>query len=198
MGEYTVVPTGVRAEVATKVRTGVRAVFLDRDGVINRAVVRAGKPYPPASVEELEILPGVGQALARLRAAGYALVVVTNQPDIARGTTPRAVVDGIHAHLQQALGLDDIRVCPHDDADGCECRKPKPGLLLRAPRYDMAGSVMIGDRWRDIEAGRAAGCGVTILVDYGYDEAAPRQPDARVGSLAEAVDWLLSSPRAQG
>jgi D-glycero-D-manno-heptose 1,7-bisphosphate phosphatase len=169
-----------------------KAAFLDRDGVINRAVVRRGKPYPPAGVGELEILPGVADAVARLRRAGYAVVVVTNQPDIARGTTTRATVDAIHDHMRHALGLDDIRVCPHDDVDGCDCRKPKPGLLLQAPAHDMPASVMVGDRWRDIEAGRAAGCGVTILVDYGYDEAVPHEPDARVGSLAEAVDWLLA------
>jgi D-glycero-D-manno-heptose 1,7-bisphosphate phosphatase len=169
-----------------------RAAFLDRDGVINRAVVRQGKPYPPATVDEVEILPGVADAIARLRVAGYAVVVVTNQPDIARGATTQATVDRIHAHMKAELGLDDIRVCAHDDADGCDCRKPRPGLLLRPPVHNMAASAMIGDRWRDIEAGRAAGCGVTILVDYGYDEAIPHEPDARVGSLAEAVDWLLT------
>lgn len=169
-----------------------RAVFLDRDGVINRAVVRAGKPHPPASVDELELLPGVPEALARLKAAGYSLVVVTNQPDIARGATTAGAVEAIHARLRATLPIDEIRVCPHDDADGCACRKPKPGLLLRPPRHDLAASVMVGDRWRDIEAGRAAGCGVTILVDYGYDEAPAAEPTARVGSLAEAADWLLA------
>ena len=178
-----------------RVHSVERAVFLDRDGVINRAVVRNGKPYPPASINELEILPGVPEALARLRAAGYRLVIVTNQPDIARGATTMAAVDAIHAELRSTLGLDDIRVCPHDDADGCECRKPKPGLLLREPSHDLAASVMIGDRWRDIEAGRAAGCGVTILVDYGYDEPVRHEPTVRVASLAEAAVWLLDRPR---
>lgn len=169
-----------------------KAVFLDRDGVLNRAAVRDGRPCPPASVGELEILPGVPEALARLRAAGYDLVVVTNQPDIARGTTTIEAVEAIHAHMSRLLGLDDIRVCPHDDDDGCDCRKPKPGLLLRGPAVDMGASVMVGDRWRDIEAGRAAGCGVTILVDYRYDEPIPHEPSVRVGSLAEAADWLLA------
>jgi len=168
-----------------------RAVFLDRDGVINRATVRDGMPRPPASADEMEILPGVPEALERLRAAGYALVVVTNQPDVVRGATTQEVVDAIHARMRAELGLDDIRVCPHVDEDRCECRKPKPGLLLRAPAYDMPKCAMVGDRWRDVEAGRAAGCGVTILVDHGYDEALPNEPDARVASLAEAADWLL-------
>ena len=163
--------------------------------MINRARVRGGKPYSPASVDDLEILPGVPEALARLRGAGYQLVVVTNQPDVARGATTMAEVDAIHSAMRTALGLDDIRVCPHDDGDGCECRKPKPGLLLRAPAHEMAASVMIGDRWRDIEAGRAAGCGVTILVDYGYDELVPHEPTVRVASLAEAAAWLLDRQR---
>lgn len=168
-----------------------RAVFLDRDGVINRAVIRNGRPHPPASVEQLEVLPGVPEALARLKAAGYALVVVTNQPDIARGVVTATSVDAIHQRLRAMLPLDDIRVCPHDDGDRCECRKPKPGLLLQPLHYDMPASAIVGDRWRDLEAGRAAGCGVTILVDYGYDEELRAEPTVRVASLAEAVDWLL-------
>src|SRR5437868_1182812 len=111
-----------------------RAVFLDRDGVINRAIVRDGKPYPPGRIEDLEILPGVREALARLRDAGFRLVVVTNQPDVARGTQRREVIDAMHASLAAALPLDEFRVCDHDDGDGCGCRKPKPGLLEDAAR----------------------------------------------------------------
>jgi D-glycero-D-manno-heptose 1,7-bisphosphate phosphatase len=172
------------------------AAFLDRDGVLNRALVRAAKPYPPSTPDELEILPGVGNALVRLKAAGYSVVVITNQPDIARGVTSQGAVDAIHSRLRRLLPIDEIRVCPHDDADGCDCRKPKPGLLLRRPAYDLGASVLIGDRWRDIEAGRAARCAVTILIDYGYDEVVPHEPDVRVGSLAEAVDWLLGRDRS--
>ena len=171
------------------------AVFLDRDGVLNRAVVRAGKPYPPASVDELEILPGAAGALARLKAAGYALVVVTNQPDIARGTTTRAAVDAIHARMASMLPIDEFRVCPHDDRDACACRKPRPGLLVDPPTTDVAASVMVGDRWRDIEAGRAAGCGATILIDHDYYESIPNEPDVRVASLSEAAAWILERHR---
>ena len=109
-----------------------KAVFLDRDGVINRAVVRDGKPYPPASVDEMILLPRVGEALHALKAAGFMLIVVTTQPDVARGTTPRAAVDAIHEALMAALPLDEIRCCFHDDHDACSCRKPKPGALLDA------------------------------------------------------------------
>lgn len=173
------------------------AVFLDRDGVLNRASVRGGRPYPPASVEELQILPGVPEALGRLRAAGYELIVVTNQPDIARGTTSLASVNAINARLRELLALDDIRVCPHDTGDNCPCRKPKPGLLLQPPVPDLAASAMVGDRWRDIAAGRAAGCGATILIDYEYDEPVPEEPTVRVGSLSEAADWLLARRERQ-
>ena len=171
-----------------------RAVFLDRDGVINRAHVRDGRPHPPAGVDELEVLPGVPDALRRLKAAGYFLVVVTNQPDVARGTQSRGAVEAIHTRLAALLPVDEFRTCYHDDEDGCLCRKPKPGLILdsaRAHHVDLAASVLVGDRWRDIEAGKQAGCR-TVFVDHGYAEGRPEQPDAVAGSLAEAADWILS------
>jgi len=176
----------------------IRAVFLDRDGVINRSVVRDGKPYPPASLDALEILPGVPQALKRLHDAGFRLIVVTNQPDVAMGTQTQTVVDDIHAHMAATLPLDEIRVCFHEDKDGCACRKPKAGMLLDAARdagIQLTASFMVGDRWRDIDAGRIAGCR-TVFIDYGYDERRPHQPDATVRSLAEAADWILDQGRA--
>ncbi|MBX9810879.1 MAG: HAD family hydrolase [Burkholderiales bacterium] len=171
-----------------------RAVFLDRDGVINRAVVRKGKPYPPAGLEELEILPGVGEALARLKAAGFVLVVVSNQPDVARGTTARDAVETINAKLAESLPVNDFRVCYHDSSDSCDCRKPKPGMLLAAARdhgIDLSSSFMVGDRWRDVEAGRRAGCR-TLFIDYAYDEQQPEACDYRVKSLADAAEIILS------
>lgn len=170
-----------------------RAVFLDRDGVINRPVIRDGRPYPPADEAALEILPGVAESLARLHDAGFRLVVVTNQPDVARGAQRREVVDRMHARLVALLPLDEVRVCVHDDADACACRKPAPGLLEEAARdgdLSLRDSFMVGDRWRDIEAGRRAGC-TTIFIDWGYDERRPEQPDAVVGSLPEAAEWIL-------
>lgn len=172
----------------------VRAIFLDRDGVINRALVRNGRPHPPESVEQLEILPGVLDSLERLHNAGFRLVVVTNQPDVARGKQDRAVVEAIHAALAAVLPIDEFRVCYHDDADRCACRKPAPGLLLAAAKdagIELSKSVLVGDRWRDVEAGRRAGCR-TVFIDYGYAERAPERPDLRVGSLKEATDWILS------
>jgi D-glycero-D-manno-heptose 1,7-bisphosphate phosphatase len=174
-----------------------RAVFLDRDGVINRAVIRDGRPHPPGSVDELELLPGVPEALKRLKEVGYLLVVVTNQPDVARGGQTRTAVEAIHARLASMLPIDDFRACYHDDRDGCACRKPKPGMIVDAARehgVDLSASVMVGDRWRDIEAGRRAAC-ATVLVDYGYAERqADAPPDVVVGSLSEAADWILTRP----
>jgi D-glycero-D-manno-heptose 1,7-bisphosphate phosphatase len=173
-------------------------VFLDRDGVLNRAFVRDGRPHPPARADDLEVLPGVAAAVERLREAGFHAIVVTNQPDIARGTASPATVDAIHRTLTSVVPVDEVLVCPHDDADGCGCRKPRPGLLVEAARrrgIDLASSVMVGDRWRDVEAGRRAGCR-TVFVDRGYDEPRPTGSDAEVPDLPTAVTWILT--RAAG
>jgi D-glycero-D-manno-heptose 1,7-bisphosphate phosphatase len=167
------------------------AVFLDRDGVINRALVRNNKPFPPMCIDQVELLPGVPEALERLRAAGYALIVVTNQPDVARGKQTREGVQAIHDYLATLVDVDEFRVCFHDDADGCSCRKPKPGLLTAAPAHALERSIVVGDRWRDIEAGRRAGCRLAVFVDYEYDDPTPVNADTRVRSLAEAADWIL-------
>ena len=171
-----------------------RAVFLDRDGVLNRAYLVDGVPHPPRVAADLEILPGVVSATTQLKAAGFVLIVVTNQPDIARGTTTAVEVEAIHQRLRAQVPLDDVRVCPHDDADGCGCRKPAPGLLLGAARdhgIDLGSSVMVGDRWRDVEAGVRAGAR-TVYVKAGYRERAPAAYDLAVTSLLEATPWILA------
>ena len=172
------------------------AVFLDRDGVVNEVVVRNGKPHPPDDAASLRIPPGTGEALARLKERGYLLLVVTNQPDVARGRQERDVIEEMNRRLRAELPLDEVLTCYHDDADECECRKPKPGLIKRAARQhgiDLGRSYLIGDRWRDIDAGANAGC-KTILIDRGYAERAPASaPDVRVDSLSRAVDWILKS-----
>jgi len=176
---------------------GKRAVFLDRDGVINQAIVRDGKPYPPSGVGELKIVAGAAEAVRDLKQAGFLLIVVTNQPDVARGTRSLEAVDAIHQALRETLPLDDFCVCPHDDADRCDCRKPLPGLLLRAAEkydIDMPRSFMVGDRWRDVDAGSSAGC-ATVWIDYGYREKLPAaEPSAKVDSIRAAADWILSQP----
>ena len=169
-----------------------RAVFLDRDGVLNDVTVRDGTPVPPPSVEQLRLLPGVVDACQRLSDLGYLLVVVTNQPDIARGRQTREEVDRMHAYLRQRLPLDDIVVCPHDDTDNCSCRKPRPGMLLDAARrygLDLSRSFCVGDRWRDVEAARGAGV-PAIYVDRHYGEREATGADAVVDSLPDAVPFI--------
>ncbi len=170
-----------------------RGVFLDRDGVLNVALVRDGVPVPPRSAADFQVLPGVADACAALRRSGWVLVVVSNQPDIARGHAEPARVEEINARLRAEVALDDVIVCPHDDGDGCACRKPKDGMLREGARrwgIDLSGSFMVGDRWRDIEAGRRAGCR-TILVDRGYAERPGPTPDYVVRELSEAVPIVL-------
>ena len=173
-----------------------RAVFLDRDGVVVEAVVRDGQPYPPVSAESMRIPAGTGDILTRLKGGGYLLVVVTNQPDVARGRQTRETADEINRRLRDELPLDEVLTCYHDDADNCDCRKPRPGLIQSAAQQygiDLSKSYLIGDRWRDIDAGANAGC-KTILIDRGYTERGPASaPDVRVGSLSDAVDWILKT-----
>lgn len=170
-----------------------RAVFLDRDGVLNRACVREGRPYPPADAEQLEILPGVADACAALRDAGFLLIVVTNQPDVARGQTSMEVVSTVNEALVAKISIDAVFVCPHDDEARCPCRKPAPGLILEAAHtwgINLPQSVMVGDRWRDVEAGRRAGC-ATVFVDAGYLERRPERPDFTAPDLLSAVPWII-------
>ena len=163
--------------------------------MINECKVIDGKPYPPLSISEFKILPGVAEACHKLKAAGFALIVATNQPDVGRGTLPQSVVEEIHACMRQRLPLDRVEVCYHpgQGASDCDCRKPRPGMLLRAARemnIDLRASWMVGDRWRDMDCGRAAGVR-TVFIDYGYQEVLRQEPTARAHNLLEAADIIL-------
>lgn len=169
------------------------AVFLDRDGVLNGCLVRNGKPYAPRTAAQFRLLPGVRSGVHALREAGYLIVVVTNQPDIGNGLVDPAVVEAMHDRLRAALAPDSIEVCPHSQDAGCDCRKPKPGLLARAAArlgIDPARSFMVGDRWSDVAAGAAFGC-CTVLVQRGYAEALRVPPDIVVGSMPAAARAIL-------
>ena len=169
------------------------AVFLDRDGVLNRVFERDGVTHPPASPQDFEFLPGVGEAAARLARAGFPLVVVTNQPDVARGTQTRAGVEALNDLVRSALPVLAVLTCCHDNADGCACRKQKPGLLLEAARrwgLDLGRSFMVGDRWSDVAAGRAAGCR-TVLVETPHSGRQRCAPDHVTADLARAADWII-------
>lgn len=171
------------------------AVFLDRDGVLNDAIVVDGAPQPPVSPSDLRVIPSAADACRQLREAGYVLVVVTNQPDVARGTETIAGVQALNAAVAAQVPIDVFVICPHDDADGCACRKPMPGMLLdSADRLglDLEHSFMVGDRWRDVEAGRRAGC-ATVFVDRGYTERKPEDPDVVVDELVDAVPQMLAA-----
>ncbi|HWE96045.1 MAG TPA: HAD family hydrolase [Tepidisphaeraceae bacterium] len=176
-----------------------RAVFLDRDGVLIRTFVRDGTPHPPQTPAEVEILPGVYEALSELHDRGFLLLVVTNQPDVARGTQTREMVEQINAHLLNALPLDGVYVCYHDTPDGCGCRKPAPGLLLQAARehhIDLPCSYMVGDRGSDIVAGAAAGCR-TFLIERPYSRCNQVKPTWQVADLREAGRRISAECRVQ-
>jgi D-glycero-D-manno-heptose 1,7-bisphosphate phosphatase len=167
-----------------------RAIFLDRDGVINKSVVIRGKPYPPSSIDEVEIHETVVETLIELKSKGYMLIVVTNQPDVARGTAKKEVVEEINNYLMSSLPIDEIFTCYHDSNHDCNCRKPKPGSLVDASikyKIDLQKSYMVGDRWRDIDAGISAGC-KTVFVDYDYDEKKPSSYDFKISKLSELIN----------
>lgn len=169
-------------------------VFFDRDGVLIEAVVKLNKPYPATDVASMQIVASAPDDVARLRAAGFLNIVITNQPDVRRGKQTVVVVEEMHRALGATVPVDAVLACYHDDADGCDCRKPEIGLLLQAAdRFgiDLGRSFVVGDRWRDIEAGRRASCR-TVLIDFNYDERQAVEPDIRVHSLREAVDWILN------
>jgi len=170
------------------------AVFLDRDGVLIRSDIRGGRPYAITSADDMDILPDVPDAIAQLKAAGYLLVVVTNQPDVIDGTLSRETVETVNAALATELGIDDFRVCYEKESPQSRCYKPKPGMILDAAHdhnIDVKKSYMVGDRWRDIGAGKNAGC-YSIFIDCGYSEQKPHHPDATVPSLLEATRIILA------
>ena len=172
-----------------------KAIFLDRDGVLNRVIVRGGKPYPPSHLSEFEILPGTKEALIKLKLERFLLIVVTNQPDVARGKQKREKVEEMHTFLKRNLPLNDIFVCWHGIDGECECRKPLPGLLFQASKkwnIDLKKSLIIGDRWRDIDSGHAAGC-KTIFIDYKYDEELNIQPDYSATSIQDATKCFIEN-----
>jgi len=178
------------------------AVFLDRDGVINRAIVRDGFPFAASNLSDFEIFPEVPEACRRLKAAGFLLIVATNQPDVGRGTMKKEIVEALHAEMCRKLPIDYVEVCYHPGhgVSNCDCRKPKPGLLLNAARelgIDLAKSWMVGDRWRDINCGHAAGCR-TIFINRGYAEALKQMPDFRARDLAHAAELILKESSPSG
>lgn len=169
-----------------------KAIFLDRDGVINKVLLNNGKPFSPRKFDEFEFLPEVEKALNYLRKLGFINIVVTNQPDIARGLMEIEELNKMHALTREKLPIDNFMICPHDDEDNCRCRKPKPGMLIEASEkwdIDLKKSYLIGDSWKDMEAGKSACC-KTILIDMPYNQRV--KSDYRVKNWDEAVKIIVN------
>lgn len=174
-----------------------KAVFLDRDGVLNHSEVVEGKPYAPRRIEDFIIEEEAYEATELLFQAGFLLIVITNQPDVGNGLMKHKQVQAMNKKLMEELSLDDIKVCFHSQLESCNCRKPKPGMIKTAAlefNINLSKSYMIGDRWSDISAGKAAGC-FTILIDRGYTEKIEEQPNVSVSNLQEAVQNILRRSR---
>jgi D-glycero-D-manno-heptose 1,7-bisphosphate phosphatase len=170
-----------------------RAVFLDRDGVVNKVILKEGKPCSPRTIKELVLNDGIAYFLTQSRKAGFLNIVFTNQPDIARGLMDSKNLQVMHDFLRKNLAIDDIYLCPHDDADNCLCRKPKPGMLIEAAQkwdIDLDGSFIIGDQWKDAQAGKSAGC-TTILLDFPYNKKV--ECDFRLTNLRSALEFITCS-----
>ena len=167
-----------------------RAVFLDRDGVINKAILRDGKPYSPRKFDEFVINDGIKEVVQHLKERGFKVFIVSNQPDLARGEITQDVLDTMTQKVKSEIPIDDIYICPHDDHHKCSCRKPRPGMLIEAAKVwniDLVTSFLIGDTWKDMEAGKSAGC-KTILLDAPYNQDV--QSDFRVKSVSEFIDII--------
>lgn len=174
-----------------------RAIFLDRDGVINKVILKEGKPFSPRKFERFELFGEIREVLEKFRREDFLNIVITNQPDITRNLIKWETLERMHKFIKENLPIDDIFVCPHDDIDSCQCRKPKPGMLLEAAKkwdIDLNGSFLIGDRWKDIEAGKNAGC-ITILIDYLYNKEVGS--DFRVNDLHSAIKIILNSKKKE-
>jgi D-glycero-D-manno-heptose 1,7-bisphosphate phosphatase len=172
-----------------------KAIFFDRDGVINIAPIVNGLPGSPNRFTDFKIINGVDEIIKELKNNNWLIFVITNQPDISRGKLPVEEVDAMHQYLSTSLQIDDIIVCPHIDSNNCSCRKPKPGMIFELQKkygIDLSSSFMVGDRWKDIAAGHAAGC-KTIFIDYGYSETPPDYQTYTVKNLYEASRRIINN-----
>ena len=172
-----------------------RAIYLDRDGVINEVFFRGGdnnKPIAPWEMVEFRLIKNIKKPLKYLRQMGFHLFIVTNQPDIAKGILKFSTVKKMNDIVMNELPIDEIMVCPHIDSDICNCRKPKPGMILTLGKkwgINLEDSFLIGDNWKDIESGETAGCR-TILIDKFYNKSV--KADFRVENLTMSVEVVKS------
>ena len=170
-----------------------KAAFLDRDGVINAAIVLNGKPDSPKNLTEMKILEGVIEAIQTLKAQSFIPIIITNQPDIARNRLKDVDLIAMHEKIRSETQIEYFYTCPHDDEDGCNCRKPKPGLISQAEKdlqIELKSSFLVGDRWRDITTAQALGI-EAFFIDYSYTEKQPSKPYTRVSSLLEVSKIMV-------
>ena len=173
----------------------MKAVFFDRDGVLNIPSVLNGKPYAPRKFIDFKIYDGVKESLEKIKSAGFFIVVITNQPDIGNGLVDIKEINVMHEFLKKELPIDYIEICPHSQTSNCNCRKPKPGLIFSAVdkhKIDLSKSWLIGDRWSDIVAGVSSGL-KTIFIDHKYTEKTQNfGPDYVVSTTQKACELVLS------
>ena len=172
-----------------------RAVFLDRDGVVNEVVFRNGEVASPRSLEEFTWTEDIQKAINQLKSASFLVFIITNQPDIARKKMDPLFLDQVSKLIHQELPIDEIVVCPHDNQDNCPCRKPKPGMILTLAQkwnIDLSQSFLIGDSWKDMSAGKAANC-KTILIQRDYN--LETEADFKVKNMASATDLIFFANR---
>ena len=165
-----------------------KAIFLDRDGVLNKVILKDGKPLSPKNLSEFVLLDNVSEALAIFKKLDYLTIIVTNQPDIKTKKQTLKDLEITHKWIFDNLMIDDIFVCCHDDSDNCNCRKPGIGMLINASKkykINLTKSIMIGDRWKDIKCGQLAKCKNNFYINYGYDEPSPTGKFINVSSLYE-------------
>ena len=176
-----------------------KAVFLDRDGVINKIFIKDNLPSSPPTFELLEILPGVEESILRLKKLNFACLVVTNQPDVGRNLISKNTLEKMHNKLKKKIHIDEIYVCTHIKDQNCFCRKPNPGMILDAAKkyqIDLKKSFLIGDRASDIEAGQEANCR-SIFLDKKNYEKPPNKQEATFNNLTEATDYILEQDRLE-
>ena len=168
-----------------------RAVFIERDSILNE--VRSGpkQQIPPMGLEDFKIISEAAEPLKKLKAVGFVLIATTNQPGLSRGDQSRRELDRMHDMLRRSFPLDDIMLCPHDEADQCPCRKPRPGLLIEAAfkwHLNLDHSFVVSDKWQDAEAARSAGC-TSLLVNSPWIKQVHR--DFVLPNLGSIVDKIL-------
>jgi D-glycero-D-manno-heptose 1,7-bisphosphate phosphatase len=169
-----------------------RALFIDRDGVVNEVILKNGSPCAPWNMEEFKVLPDAPDAIRKAKNLGLLAIICTNQPDVPRGFVSREDVEKMHLQIKEKTPVDDIFVCLHDDIDNCDCRKPKPGMLIKAAKkwdIELSSSFFVGDTWKDISAGKGANC-KTFLIKKNYNKTSMPDCDFAVDNLSSAVELI--------